>query len=201
MDQYFSFPFNVAERSQGFQLWQNGFTNAELDKIIEIGESVTAEDAKVGGGSPEESVDSAVRRSRVAWIKPTPENEWLFVSVCKIARDLNTQFYGFDLQGLMSLQYTTYTQEEQGHYDWHVDDMGVADGYSHRRKLSLTVQLSDPMAYEGGELWVWGREKICAPKLRGLTAAFPASLLHRVTPVTAGKRQSLVAWVCGPDAR
>jgi len=34
-------------------------------------------------------------------------------------------------------------------------------------------------------------------KQRGLIAAFPSFVLHQVTPVTQGNRQSLVAWVSG----
>ena len=40
-----------------------------------------------------------------------------------------------------------------------------------------------------------------APKERGTVIAFPSYQLHRVTPVTAGIRKSLVAWVLGPDFR
>ena len=35
-------------------------------------------------------------------------------------------------------------------------------------------------------------------KQRGLIAVFPSYVLHQVTPVTQGSRQSLVAWISGP---
>ena len=68
-----------------------------------------------------------------------------------------------------------------------------------RRKISITVQLSDPSEYEGGDLQI----KINAgqsdtPKGLGNVVIFPSYLLHRVTPVTKGLRRSLVLWITGP---
>jgi PKHD-type hydroxylase len=66
--------------------------------------------------------------------------------------------------------------------------------------LSLVLQLSDPAQYEGGNLQVMtGSEPQTVRKQRGLVAAFPSYVLHQVTPVTQGTRQSLVAWVSGPQ--
>jgi PKHD-type hydroxylase len=35
-------------------------------------------------------------------------------------------------------------------------------------------------------------------KQKGLVAAFPSYVLHRVTPVTRGIRKTLVVWLTGP---
>ena len=71
------------------------------------------------------------------------------------------------------------------------------------RKLSLSLQLPEPDAYEGGnfearaadgsvdaEFWARMRQ-------RGSLIIFPAAVVHRVTPVTRGERRSLVGWVLG----
>jgi PKHD-type hydroxylase len=79
-------------------------------------------------------------------------------------------------------------------YGWHQDFGG---GIS--RKLSMAVQLSDPSEYDGGALQVMtSGEPQSIPKKRGMIAVFPSYILHQVTPVTRGSRQSLVAWVSGP---
>ena len=79
---------------------------------------------------------------------------------------------------------------------WHQDYGGPL---SISRKLSLVVQLSDPFEYEGGNLQIkTGQEEQNVRKQRGLIVAFPSYVLHQVTPVTTGSRQSLVAWVSGP---
>ena len=67
------------------------------------------------------------------------------------------------------------------------------------RKISIVVQLSDPLEYEGGELQIsdGGTNRVCE-KTKGTIIIFPSYLLHRVTPVTKGTRRSLVLWVTGP---
>jgi PKHD-type hydroxylase len=80
-------------------------------------------------------------------------------------------------------------------YGWHQDYGGEIS-----RKLSLVLQLSDPSEYEGGNLQVkTSSEPQTVKKQRGFIAAFPSYVLHQVTPVTKGNRQSLVAWVSGPQ--
>jgi PKHD-type hydroxylase len=84
-------------------------------------------------------------------------------------------------------------------YGWHQDYGGKL---SPSRKLSLVLQLTDPAQYEGGNLQVMtSGEPKSVRKQRGLIAAFPAYTLHQVTPVTQGTRQSLVAWISGPQFR
>jgi PKHD-type hydroxylase len=66
------------------------------------------------------------------------------------------------------------------------------------RKVSLTIQLSDSDDYEGGELQLLrGRMQENMPKGKGCVVVFPSYLLHRVSPVTKGKRISMVLWVGG----
>jgi PKHD-type hydroxylase len=107
---------------------------------------------------------------------------------------LNAQYYRFDLTGFGEpVQLTQYDQSENGMYGWHQDYGG---GIS--RKLSLVLQLTDPAGYEGGNLQVMTTgNPVNVRKQRGLIAAFPSFVLHQVTPVTQGNRQSLVAWVSG----
>ena len=84
--------------------------------------------------------------------------------------------------------------EDEGYYDWHVD-MGPGKA---NRKLSLVCQLSDPSEYEGGELQIHTGQIHTVEKKKGLVVIFPSYLLHCVTPVTSGKRQTLVLWIEGP---
>jgi PKHD-type hydroxylase len=92
------------------------------------------------------------------------------------------------------IQFTAY--DEQGsHYDWHMD---CGEGNLSRRKLSMTIQLSDPEGYSGGNLeLLYGRHPVTVERKRGTLVAFPSYTLHRVTPVTAGVRYSLVLWISG----
>lgn len=76
------------------------------------------------------------------------------------------------------------------HTDWSVN--------KNRRKLSMTVQLSLPEDYEGGEVVLFaGPHDAHAPTDVGMATIWPAWTLHQVMPVTSGERWCLVAWAEG----
>ncbi|CAM8643213.1 Fe2+-dependent dioxygenase [Sphingobium sp.] len=65
-----------------------------------------------------------------------------------------------------------------------------------RSDLSMTVFLEDPAAYDGGELTVethYGVQQVKLPA--GHAVLYPSSSLHRVEPVTRGRRVASFFWV------
>lgn len=65
-----------------------------------------------------------------------------------------------------------------------------------RTDLSLTVFLSPSDAYEGGELIIESTQGEQAIKLdAGAMVLYPSSTLHRVDPVSSGRRFVAVSWV------
>ena len=109
--------------------------------------------------------------------------------------ELNANIWKFELAGFVEeFQYSEYGPE--GHYTWHID---LGKGPSSTRRLSFSVQLSDPDEYEGGELELHcgGERPIAAPRTFGTAIVFPSFLLHRVAPVRQGLRRSLVGWASG----
>jgi PKHD-type hydroxylase len=65
-----------------------------------------------------------------------------------------------------------------------------------RIDLSLTLFLSDPSDYEGGELVIdfsTGARSIKLPA--GSAVLYPTTAFHRVTEVTKGQRQVVVTWI------
>ena len=70
---------------------------------------------------------------------------------------------------------------------------------AHTRKLSVTVQLSNPNRYKGGNLILYhcNQGKVKCPRDQGTVVIFDSRWLHRVTPVLWGERYSLVKWVHG----
>jgi PKHD-type hydroxylase len=176
--------------------WPNAFTPAELDRIEAYGDALSPTKAEIAGRK--ENTDH-LRVTRVAWLDRGPQIEWLYARIEKAVLELNSQFYKYDLYGLVeNFQYTVYQAVEGGHYDWHCDTGKTVEP----RKISLTLQLSEASAYAGGELLLEaGAGPYRAHKARGTLVAFPSYMMHRVTPVTAGTRKSLVAWVAGPPFR
>lgn len=97
----------------------------------------------------------------------------------------------------------------KGHYGNHVDNaiFPIPGTREHLRSdLSSTLFLSDPDAYEGGELVIqdtFGTHNAKLPA--GHLILYPGSSLHRVTPVTRGVRFASFFWaqsfVASPDQR
>jgi PKHD-type hydroxylase len=82
-------------------------------------------------------------------------------------------------------------------YGTHVDNslMSSGDGLM-RSDISLTLFLSDPDTYDGGELVIESTQGEQIFKLpAGCMIIYPSSTLHRVAPVTSGMRLAAVTWV------
>ena len=176
--------------------WEGAFSEQELNWLQEKAKQAE-QNAQVGGGVGG-VVNSSIRRSQVSWLTNTPDTKWVFEKLADVASKMNAQHFRFDLTGFGEpLQLTNYNQSENGMYGWHLDYGG---GIS--RKLSMAIQLTDPSEYEGGNLQVMvSGQPQNIRKQRGLIAIFPSYVLHQVTPVTQGSRQSLVAWISGPAFR
>ena len=154
----------------------------------------------VGSKNNENAYDGKVRESKVAWIGLNDDSQFIYDRLAFILRNLNGQFYNFDIYGFSEdLQFTVYEEGTNGHYTWHVDS-GVVDNGSVPRKLSLVLQLTDPSEYEGGDLEIMtSSTPTQIKKEKGMIAVFPSYTLHRVTPVTKGTRKTIVVWATGPS--
>ncbi len=80
-------------------------------------------------------------------------------------------------------------------YGWHVDDALMAGEPRVRSDLSITVFLSGPEDYQGGELVIsspFGEQEVKLPA--GAAVVYPSATLHQVAPVTDGERLAAVTW-------
>jgi PKHD-type hydroxylase len=181
-----------------FVPWANAFTAEEMDRIERIGDALPLAQAGLMTDIQAQTRDQ-IRVTRVAWLDSTPENKWIYDRVQQVAMMINAMSYRFELTGFSErIQYSVYHASEGGHYDWHVDQGLLGT----RRKLSLTLQLTDPSQYQGGDLqFLAGNLTETAPRERGMLIAFPSYGVHRVAPVTSGTRKSLVIWITGPRFR
>jgi PKHD-type hydroxylase len=178
--------------------WNNNiFDEHELSKIVVIGKRLILQRAETGG-SGKDCLNH--RRSFVSWIGANSETEWIFRKLTDAVIESNNKFWNFDLEKIERLQFTQYLSNENGTYHAHTDPMRWTNSYN--RKLSMSLQLSDPSLYEGGELLLHtSNTPYVVPKQRGMAVFFPSHTLHEVTPVTKGERYSLVAWFHGPNLR
>jgi PKHD-type hydroxylase len=180
-----------AEKVNAWAYWDKAFTPEECKKIIDYAEQFEKINA---GVSYKNELNSEIRESKVVWITPDPEINWVYQRLTDIITRLNQDYFRFDLFGFIEgFQFTEYNAPS-GHYGKHVDSMynGTV------RKLSFVLQLSDPKDYKGGELQIHlGEEPTVMKKEQGALFAFPSPTLHEVTAITKGRRYSLVGWITG----
>ena len=126
----------------------------------------------------------------------------------KVARELgnrvvsallaNTQFISAAVPlRIFPPLFNRYTQGK--FFGEHVDNCVRGDhltGMRIRTDLSVTLFLSEPDEYDGGELIVkdyYGDQRVKLPA--GHAVLYPATSLHSVTPVTRGARVSSFFWI------
>ena len=81
-------------------------------------------------------------------------------------------------------------------YGGHVDNAIMGGGEPMRADLSVTVFLTDPKDYDGGELIIHSdAEAISVKMAAGSVVVYNSTSIHRVVPVTRGSRLAGVTWV------
>jgi PKHD-type hydroxylase len=173
-------------------VWQQGVLSpAECDALVNApGPWVPALMTGKDGVGPQ--------RKQATWklLPLGPEVEWVFQ---RLARFLAARAdFGFELEELESpLKLQRYGAGD--FHGWHAD---LGAPRATRRKLGLSVQLTASADYEGGDLRFFEPPAHTpAPREQGCAICFPSYMPHEVTPVTAGVRHVLTAWVVGPPFR
>ena len=182
----------------------------ECEEIIEYGKSLNPKEGKTSASnsmlSSEEKQEHSekIRSSKTAFIS----DKWLKRDLQSIVEYANKS-WKFDLSFEEDVQFTEY--EPRGHYTWHNDSIKNPMNLKNmQRKLSMSVQLSKPEDYEGGNLIFnlrgldsGSEDTVISPpqefKQQGSVVIFPSFLWHKVEPITSGKRYSLVMWTLGEN--
>lgn len=158
------------------------------------------QEATVGNRNDPGVLDAKKRKSKVTW---TPKNYWIHGFCYHYIMEANLSNFNYDIYGFQhqEMQYTVYNEGE--YYGWHFDDEITVDMDDHigmKRKLSFSLQLTDPSEYEGGVMQIRSFEDTLyeVPKEKGVIVIFDSRARHRVTKVKSGCRKSLVGWVGGP---
>lgn len=141
---------------------------------------------------------TAAGNKRATWklVALAPDVEWVFERLARFVAERAA--FGFELEEIES-PVKVQRYEPGDFHGWHAD-LGALRAA--RRKLGISVQLSAPGDYEGGQLRFFDppHHKV-APREQGCAIGFPSYLPHEVTPVVAGVRHVLTAWVVGPPFR
>ena len=171
----------------------NFLSESQCVKLMRYLESREASESELAGNYDENLLNKEVRDNKEVIIN----NENLNNKLKMVVELANQSIYKYNIQELEKVKILKY--ENGGKYKWHTD---CGSRETSLRKLTAIVQLSDETKYEGGNLEFGitdksGKNNYAAPRTRGSITIFPAFLSHRVTPVTKGKRYSLITWMLG----
>jgi PKHD-type hydroxylase len=182
--------------------YKQHFTPEQCNSIIKQALELPPRPSKLGAGAGAERIDNEVRRSTLRSLVRNSTWNSLFIEIDKLVAQANREWFQLDYKFLPAIQFATYDSVNNGCYIRHQDTF-LGPSPSHR-KLSFTVQLSDPTTYEGGELKFWDVGQHPNPenmRAQGTVCVFPSIIFHEVTPVTSGVRHSLAGWYEGPQWR
>ena len=189
-------PTEPTWRSYVVETTQPIFSPKQCQMVINKGISLKSEEAKVGIGKKSGGgYDPEKRITTISWI-PFKEMPEMYKDIEKTMLQANNNHFGFEGMRLTEPgQFTHYLTG--GFYEWHMDNDVVGKHQPPVRKISMTLLLSDPSTFEGGELEFMSKGKTAKLK-QGQAIFFSSWLQHRVKPVTKGERYSLVMWFGGP---
>ena len=140
--------------------------------------------------------DTKKRITTISWIpfKVMPE---MYKIIEQSMLQANRNHFGYEGMGLTEPgQFTEYPKG--GFYEWHMDGEVNCQFEPPVRKISMTILLSPPEDFEGGDLEFMTEGNKPPQLLQGQAVYFCSLIRHRVTKVKKGIRRSLVMWFGGP---
>lgn len=170
------------------------FTDAECEHICQKGYSSILQPARVQNlNTGKQFIDPLSNGSAVSYIM---EDDFLYEKLRTLICKINSEYYNFNLldygEPIKFAEYTTNGTSI------HVD-LGNNNSTNYR-KLTVVILLSDPNDYDGGDFFITNHTggSTMAPRERGKVIIFPSFLMHYVSPITRGKRNTAVAFAYGP---
>ena len=144
-------PTEPTWRSYVAETTQPIFSSKQCQMVIDKGMSLKKETAAVGmGQKPGGGYDPEKRITTISWI-PFKEMPAMYKDIEKTMLQANNNHFGFEGMRLTEIaQFTHY--RTGGFYDWHMDNDILGKHQPPVRKMSMTLLLSDPSTFEGGEL-------------------------------------------------
>jgi len=190
-----------------FYVFPRAVTPEVCEQIVNDCKQNILEAASVLNPDKSSRDDPEIRKTSINWItdKENKINElaWHFL------REANKIQFNYDLTFFQAIQFAEY--KNGGFYGWHQDEAEINKN-NEIRKLSLSLILSDPDTFEGGELQFYngdrpmedmgeitGEQVTNDIKAQGSVICFDSRDFHRVTPVVKGVRHSIVCWTVGPN--
>lgn len=185
-----------------FLYYKTKLPSKVIESIDEYLEDTIPKDLKEGSVGIDNTNNKQIRSSKINFIDA---NCWIGGFIYYYIIQANISNYNYDIFGYHenSIQYSEYSKNS--FYDWHIDYQGGGNVNTLvDRKLSFSLQLSDSIDYEGGDLQLMDsctNKTYFAPREKGSIVIFDSKIKHRVKKINSGCRKSLVGWICGPKFR
>ena len=177
------------------------YTKEELLSINE-----TIQNANTKQSEPKKfGADGANKKSKVS-VMPWIELKSCLKKFEKFIFDANNDFFNYDIIPISDFHYININEYDKKYnsYDWHID----SNVYGSMEDLKLTCLLNiSTESYSGGKLHLSGldekeQERIFKDfNMPGYALLFTAYRMHKVEPITNGKRKTLSYWAKGPAWR
>ena len=207
------------------------FNDREVELFHKVADRIDFMDAEIGMGQTDPDSDGGlkgdfnedIRSSRVKWFGGHEIPQELIDKMYEaLYLACSESGWSDSITENEPPQYTVYdaqpNKKKGDFYTWHTDAGPEPLPNGVIRKLSMTIQLSDPDDYEGGHFqWLEPHRQLdkitqenttidlnqsirtvpFSAKAKGSVVIFPSFVYHQVTPVLRGTRKSLVVWFNG----
>mgnify|MGYP003310950289 FL=1 len=182
--------------------YPNFLSKKECKRIIQEGKN-NLQKGTINPASPHKLEE--VRDTKVSFITEGSVVQDLMIKIMKRIGSCASKYYGCHLTHSEPIQYAEYTKGM--FYNWHTDSVTkINDSQNITRDISASLILNSSKKYTGGSLELitgscnFKNNKVVPEKAfnqeQGTLIVFPSSMLHRVTKVKSGVRNSLVVWSC-----
>jgi PKHD-type hydroxylase len=176
------------------------FNPQQCQDIINAGHQRPREEAKVGHkDGTKGNYNTKMRITHISWIpfKLLPD---MYRQIEETMLRVNANHFGYD--GMKLTEYAQFTEYPKGgFYDWHMDADTHCQTEPPVRKISMTLLLSDPQEFTGGDLEFMSAGNKPPQLIQGQAIFFCSLIRHRIAKVKKGIRRSLVMWFGGPPFR
>ena len=178
------------------------FTKGQCEAMIRLGENIPPRFGGVPQGRGQRRLDGEKRKALVREIREADTDFDSYVEkIRRVVLEMNDKYFGFDMFRHERPFANLATYEAGGKFHEHIDLQSSTMQRTVDRKISVSVLLSDPDDYDGGDFIVGGLPVDQTNCGQGGMVLYPSWRAHKVQPVTSGKRITFCAFFSGPSWR
>ena len=178
------------------------FTKGQCETLIRLGEKIPPRYGGVQRSNGQRKLDKELRQTLVREIR---ESDLVFdpyiEKIQRVILEINDTYFGFDLFRSDRPFVNLATYGVGGKFHEHSDMQGSSIRRARDRKISVSILLSDPYDYTGGEFIIDGKIVDRTNCGQGGMAVYPSWRNHKIQPVHSGERVTLCAFFNGPSWR